>query len=939
MSLMNNSFRNFFINSFKEEKAYLDFDRHFREMAEPFHVRSHMPANLDEDDIEFLSQFPHEYWKKALAMRHNMLFKKLEELQKNRETKLDKKGLEQKIVKAIETGNWDGLQGVVPERNMRHLSRIGNRLSPNEKIKDAQALVHRYMREKMPHVTDNNDEVSFSFGKGKNSKVIMARPFLNRLYHKYETTPGHPFHKESGLEGTGKYGYDMVDPMRIDNKPHSAAGWKVPTGTQVDSAVKKLLNYNMHRIFGDLPEDVEWLPVPGYKDDSILQHLKDDLIAKLAYEIEKDPRTPSRDVALSQARMMANERLVDMANKGQLKGAPVPGKFPDGIPVKVEGGKLVAPPLYLPHEPKNIKTVDETGRVNIERKMIPLIKPATFFRRIGDLETDYKMDKDGKRMYDPDGNPVYNVPDEKRRGFDKSYIHVSDDEYLNGPNNKVKGAGPHINAETEDTLHLTKGDPGWEEAWQKIFASQKTTDIGFNQKGNVYPVGEGPFYEDIVKGIGYCGSRCGGATAHEMNILRANAESFHNMVVIKMLNNMGDERLHTPEGRRHYSYNKVSTIIQRDQKDGGGSRRLRKFHQQLRNVSLDSGGGEDANIADILMSKIAGNGKLDVDRKRGKGERKLGRSDSSTDGDAFQPYNITYLRELLSKMQEEAQDADRTSDHALETSRQGIKSQKVDEDVIGLLRNGVNKQIDFKLSLTDTLAALYQLSGQSKSDATNTAQSQIKSWIEEGVQSSEAMLQAFKSLPVVQEAIRRGGGEVAADTGAQEQDAKQAMQLLQSTMDRMRDANIPEEDIKDKVLAKPGEKYSILVRQLVGQNFNNDEGLMNRLQSELNRQYRVQAANPIPATQAAREITPKAQAQPQAQVQNTSIGHLNDLIQSKNWMDVAHHPEYLSSKVPALVAQRRKLLQFLTSKRDSHSYDPQRYESAIRNLEQSLGGL
>ena len=77
------TFQNFFQDTSIKEQAFAGFrPHHFKtlyEMARRYDVAK-MPVNFDEDDIEFLQQFPHAFWAKASQQRYNMLFDALEKL-------------------------------------------------------------------------------------------------------------------------------------------------------------------------------------------------------------------------------------------------------------------------------------------------------------------------------------------------------------------------------------------------------------------------------------------------------------------------------------------------------------------------------------------------------------------------------------------------------------------------------------------------------------------------------------------------------------------------------------------------------------------------------------------------------------------------------------------------------------------------------------------
>lgn len=971
------TFRDFFTKNFMEDKAYKDFGtRHFKnifEMAHRFHQMNSMPANIDEDDIQFLNQFPHDYWVKAKQARYQMLFNAVKQLHQKRNDEYGQAEIKQKIISAIESGEFNDVRNIVPDRNIDWLKKIGPKMSSKERENEAEKLSHDYVKEKTPHINEPEGEVPFVL-KGSSDKTatrkpvtFMAKPFLNRLYHKLETTPGQPHHPESGLTGTGKYGFDMAEPM--DSRtikshdedgdetnvtvPNSTAGMKFPTDTQIRDRMIDYFNLNAHRMFGELPNDAEWKPVPGIQDTWSINYIKEQLQKKIEAQLRVSGEKFEKESDLrKKATELVKHHILQMAESGQLKGPPIPGQFPDGIPIEIKGGKLINPPLYLPYQMKDIKIKDKDG-IKVIKKAVPIVKPAHFFRELGSHESDYEHELDdagqptNKRKYNPEtGDPVYTVPQDKLRGHEHQFVHVGDDEFIK---KKHRAAGAiDFNADTEQVMHMTKGDPGWQEAWDKIFGDQQKVEL---DNGRSVPTNsESGFYKDIIDGINQCfnSGHCGGATHHEIEILKNNIEDFHQIVVIKMLNNMANPQLYTEEGRKAFAYNKVSSIMQKDQGNGGGSRRKRNLTQDSRNTSFSAGG--EKNIEDDLMSKLAGGtGKILGRKKRGKGDRQFDTSGMNT------PYNLTNMREALGQMQKDAQEADTTSNDAKKLSHR-----QTGTEIIRMLRDGIKKQVDFKIYLTNTLADLYQQSGMKKGEAEQSAQSQVKGWMDEdGHNTAESLMTAFQSHPLVQSAIKSVDskkGQIqpdATDNNAQEQEA---LRFLQSSLDRMSDAGFDEEDIKDKLLAKPGEKYSIFVKELVSQHFGglSNTKLLDRIQGEINRRYKLP---PPAAAQAAREITPPAnsglgdflarrkageatppasqsQAAPAAVPQVDPREELNNLFTNRNWMGLAHNQYYLTKHSKPFTAQKQKLINHLNANKDK--YKPEELASAIRNLENSI---
>ncbi len=227
----NSTFCDFFQDTFLKEQQFTGFrPNHFKtlyEMARRYDVTK-MPVNFDEDDIEFLQQFPHAFWAKASQQRYNMLFDALEKLHHERRG-MGHEALAKAIVAAMTTHNWSPLKRLMPDDLVSHMARhlrpgLVREMNPRQIDIEADKLAHEFIKSKTDRVPEHG-EADFTFqandfdvAQGKNTSsqrtrntvTYVAHPYLNRLYHKLERTKGLPHMPDSGLEGEGKYGYDMA---------------------------------------------------------------------------------------------------------------------------------------------------------------------------------------------------------------------------------------------------------------------------------------------------------------------------------------------------------------------------------------------------------------------------------------------------------------------------------------------------------------------------------------------------------------------------------------------------------------------------------------------------------------------------------------------------------------------------------------------------------
>ena len=233
------------------------------EMAVAHHVRRTHHANIDEEDLRFLKQFPIEYWAPAKHQRYQFLWEELKKLHDHR--------IDNIKIKEIETEVASGLTEFVETGKMPvELEKLFNEKKINKKYKDywakrigekedkafskrdikleAERIAHDYAKEITEHLLEKDLDQKLEFklpghsNKGEVKKII-ARPYLNRLYHKIETTPGKEFNLKSGLVdedgeplfksvgSKGKHGLDLRNPEVIEGEKGKKKYARCPGGS------------------------------------------------------------------------------------------------------------------------------------------------------------------------------------------------------------------------------------------------------------------------------------------------------------------------------------------------------------------------------------------------------------------------------------------------------------------------------------------------------------------------------------------------------------------------------------------------------------------------------------------------------------------------------------------------------------------------------------
>lgn len=1007
--MTDNTFRNFFDIKTTEDKFYekIDFG-HFQKLQEMamWGDVAKLPVNIDEDDIEFLSQFPQKFWANALKKRYDMLFDALEKNHEERKTKM--KPIQDAIENALETGDWDGLKGMIPDEKisnmMNRYQRMSRKIDPKE---EAEREAWEIVKPSTDRV-ESPGEVDFTFrqkdydheneveiGSNKKLHTFVANPLLNRLYHKLERTKKLPHLPDSGLAGKiGKYGYNMHNPIRgpkifhvklkngdeieiiaRDEKDvpdavqakgyqktdilkngiklnsqlsNQTAGMKFPGEMTIDSRMSDFLNYNSHRAFGDLPENVKWLKA-GQLDRSVIKHLEDKIQRKIEDELRRSGKYADEKQVRQAASKLVKERMIEMANAGKLKGPPIPGRFPEGLPVTVENGKLVPPPLYLPYQMKDVKVKDEKGGVVTQKRAIPIVNPAHFFRSLGSDEKDFTYDDNGKIKYDPTtGEPIWNqdlVNSGKLRGHDKKLVHVDDDEYKQ---NVHRAPGAYqFNHDSGGREYLSPGTEGYEDAYRKVFGDEgmglEMAELtGFGKMTRIKRSDSGNFFKDILDGLKPCwtAGNCGNATSHEGSIIAANIDALHQMVAQKMAMTLRSEKLwgnteEAKKARRMFSNNVGGSYAQKDLGEGGGTRRLRKYSQQQQSLDGTSQGKEsefktqDATLANAVDKPI-------FLANRGKGNRNLISNSEVT------PYNLEDFRGIVKALSLDAKEADAESLQAIEASKA-----QTGQKIIDMLQKGIENKTQVINSIIGVMTSIFQYGGQDSKQAKETAKEQVKSWIEEkGGKSISDLFAYFQQDERVQELMRKSANGVAPiESEIPQQDEKEAIDKFNRDLSTAYEKGQNLEQLKQYLLPKAGEKYGAYALGMIGPNIEGvaRDRVLSAVQREINKLYKTPAVpqaataaksiqtNPAAAPVAAAPVNSIEQRRQQLEDLRTQAADPNNPNRHKAMLALAHHKDYMH------LGKLTRVHQWM--KDNHHHFSPEEHAAAMGVLNNKISSL
>lgn len=568
-----------------------------KEMAEGDYVKR--PITFDQDDLDYLSQFPVDHWKQALHDRYgNHLIQAL----KKREQKRRKYIADNDLVKKI----TDQL--------------IEKGANPEAAAKQAEHKAWDLSKKAIPHADDDMEEKHHSFANPGKQKPTnkLAKMHINRLIHKLETEEGDDYHPEVAekhgkhLGEKGKYGFDLtgakhvsdIDKDNIDvdgivktgNFHHSTNGYNAPKEAAIGTSLTAWLNHNQHEMYGKLPKTIpgpngqqvplHWKPLRSegggrQREDtwSVEEKLRE-MAKQEAAEMPTHGLTydfldsgtvniPDNEMASSTARKKWATKIADdklkrgiMSGKIQLFGGPNGTAQPDPVKIKTtaSGHKFAYPPIYLPF----VKHADGHE--------YPILNPTKLLRRLGEH---------------PDDN---NVPDEDRLGHQKNYVEEPNHNY----NSLIKSGALDNNHNTAGRKHLRQGTEEHEIAKNNLF--KNLTKVKYE---------DAELYQDLLKGIITAIKRKAGHSTWQMSkIAMGCVVDLHQGVVIRLMNSLGDKKLLAPgeEGQSHRmnkAYQYVANFQQQDL--GFGTRRLRM--KKITTSADDAGPGDEG--ASIYKNYVA----------------------------------------------------------------------------------------------------------------------------------------------------------------------------------------------------------------------------------------------------------------------------------------------------------------------------------------------
>jgi hypothetical protein len=551
--------------------------------------------NFDEDDLDFLNQFDHQFWPAAIAQRWDLFHDALKKLHDIRKSKIQEGRLVEKIENFLRTGSPSDLPEKLIERlksdhgpipvDMNSKSQFRNISSTipvpdspdaadreratNDRERDIERKKLKIIRhiaedeafEYIKPQTENlkslglDEEVQFSLrhpGKrgrtsDTNTTKVKAKPFLNRMYHRLERTEGEPHTEESENTGVGRYGYDLSHPKEQisggeTRKLARGTNW-VGAGQWVGD-IRKYLQHSSHGHFGSHPDEhsASWKPItlstnsnsiPTYLEDPTYDWLLEIEAKKQEKIIKKTMYEELQRAAIASGDK--NKIKVPELTKQQEKEAKKAAE--NVLKSKIEEEGLYAPPVDgVDIEERKYKIVN--GEVVKPIVYLPfdendklLLKPSTYLKTI----KKEIIDKEGNKV----ANPKYADALKKSKQIWGAQKRPEIPVMMpTDPNDKLHGTeGIRTFAPT-----LNKNARGQSFINHLTDRGQKIMEMYLPKKNISYAGRTVEVIPALYYGILYClnSSQCaGGAPARLRNLLKSRLLDVHNFIFTQLLSNLG----------------------------------------------------------------------------------------------------------------------------------------------------------------------------------------------------------------------------------------------------------------------------------------------------------------------------------------------------------------------------------------------------------------
>jgi len=839
--------------------------------------------------------------------------------------------------------------------------------------------------EEVEVVADSKEEIPTALkGKGKKWEDLMNTVGIKKATKRIisHVTDGMRLPNEKNMEEKITDLFNL-NSHQVFGDPHTGeegVEWRLVPGRKDIWAIEYAKTELAKKYENQLKrgQDLEGCPIPegGFKD-----------------KIVKGETVSKTQQIRQHAANCVKSHFKQEVEQGRMYGAPVPGVPMEKRKIGINGNTFVHPALYLPM--KRMKVVKNGQEVE---QWIPVVNPSHAFRELGSDHNDYMKDENGKDIYDPDtGEPRLNVPKEKLRGHGK-FVHVSEDEYVPGVHKT--GASFQPNKYSHERHFLSPADAGYQDAWNQVFGQMRRARIGGVAPNiKVIPDENGEFYYDLLQGIRRCagGSRCGEATPADRSKIWSMMAELHSMIQYMLSQNLRNKKYWGDDKeaieRRMQFANDITAGFAQKNIAGMGSRRMRLGDEKIHSMDTMVAGKDGGEISKTYDSEVADKSKttnaFDRDDEEGGGEERgsaaplgkgakfigtrsgAGASVGGSDSVEHSPYNLDNYKSIVQQLISAAKQNDDMIEDAMKE-----KGAAIGRDVFDLLNKGFEANASIIQDLMGILTSMYESRGLGPKEAQREAIEEVSNWTKAGLK-GKALMDKFLEHPMVQEVL----GNVSPDWRSElkKTQATAAPKKPMSPEDiELLKSFWPKVEAKLKQLQGPALKamvdknadgFSKVISDLIASSSAYDlfdSPAIDEIQSKIDQIYGSKeqpaatqpivptaAARPdgspsvsvmarpggqttkIPATtQAARVITSPDAQQQQVPIPTESV---TDLGKRKDWLAVAHHPNYLNTHSNALLEHKKKLLDHFHANRDK--YQKYEYDSAVANLERSIRGM
>ena len=760
---------------------------------------------FDYEDIDFLKQFPIEYYGQALHQRYNMLFnvlQRIHEMQQNlgfpelkhylkiflmSKDRLDNEDAHTAIYHLTEGDVDDGFRLTTAE-----IVALNNEYSPEkleadnmsdddyDNLADEEAnkfwwkkLSQENFKQIGPELVDimnNNAVAEFKFkgsytiyhangdieevGGGKSKKTIKAKPYLNRLYHMLERNRNEAHIAGSGLEN----GSDFIESVKRKDPQAAKALTLGKYGLELRNPKESKSEYIGHAFRKtQFPSEEQTSRAPK----NYLMMLAHRVLGKLddpgiiwqptsyvdSFERERLLTAETKRL-MKVLKTQHSDRQTLYAAAVRKANENIKERFLNRDPEIMS--RMTSPP-YPPRYEQGIAPFEHDG-AKIENGTLVGPKLYLPFKKEGDKLVPVLLES---HFYKEIGDKETVLPSHIV-GHHRNFRKIDPLSVDPTGTDIQKEGGLFFNHNTPQQLAMVKGTNEYRKAFAAIFSSQKKARLDTQKEGDsisvkALPDDNGEYILPILQGVIICvyDKSCGKKTKFEINLMLQNIDLIYKFAYQYIHDDMGDDIFYKSESSDEYKTGHFMTMAIKNRAHLATKLLSQRAWDDLGGgvaVRAFGSAGRQQRLVTPLMQK-----------------RIMVPSINQEDGKPLPPVHFPYLpanvQEFIRDLEESEQWVKEINQKRNDAITTRFSTMVAKEKIEGIFKDIYTADHLGREDLRFLLAIAYKWENRdekyTEEEAIENAERQLRSWEEQGIDLA-GMFEKMKELDVVKKIKDRG---------------------------------------------------------------------------------------------------------------------------------------------------------------------------------------